>query len=146
MRPTRPTQRRLQALCNCLSPASTNFDRVPTRHGHHAVTSATAASAAVARQELPITDIKVYTVGTRRSGEQLMVGNGRALIMVKVEAGEFHGWGESGLLGRELAVAGAVEHYRQFLVGSCAQVEEKARRPPRPSHAIRPQTAERSSV
>jgi galactonate dehydratase len=27
------------------------------------------------------------------------------------------GWGESGLSGREKAVAGAIEHYAQFLVG-----------------------------
>ena len=27
------------------------------------------------------------------------------------------GWGESGLSGRELAVAGAVKHYREFLLG-----------------------------
>ena len=40
---------------------------------------------------------------------------------MKVEAeGGLHGWGESGLLGRELAVVGAVEHYRQFLIGSDA--------------------------
>jgi galactonate dehydratase len=76
------------------------------------------SATAAAPGALPITDIKVYTVGTRASGEQLMVGNGRALIMVKVEAeGGLHGWGESGLLGRELAVAGAVAHYRQFLIG-----------------------------
>ncbi len=28
-----------------------------------------------------------------------------------------YGWGESGLSGRELAMVGAVEHYRKFLVG-----------------------------
>jgi galactonate dehydratase len=32
-------------------------------------------------------------------------------------AGGLHGWGEAGLSGRELAVAGAVEHFAQFLVG-----------------------------
>ena len=35
---------------------------------------------------------------------------------VQVEGGVF-GWGEAGLSGRELAVAGAVDHYAQFLVG-----------------------------
>ncbi|MEC8933203.1 MAG: mandelate racemase/muconate lactonizing enzyme family protein [Candidatus Latescibacterota bacterium] len=45
------------------------------------------------------------------------VGNRNQLI-VKVETDDgFHGWGESGLSGRELAVAGAVSHYREFLVG-----------------------------
>jgi hypothetical protein len=28
-----------------------------------------------------------------------------------------YGWGESGLSGRELAVAGAVQHFREFLIG-----------------------------
>ncbi len=45
-------------------------------------------------------------------------GGWRNLCIVKVEtdAGH-HGWGESGLVGRELAVAGAVRHYREFLLG-----------------------------
>jgi galactonate dehydratase len=39
-------------------------------------------------------------------------------VWVKVECGdELFGWGEAGLSGRELAVAGAVEHFKQFLVG-----------------------------
>lgn len=42
----------------------------------------------------------------------------RNLCMVKVETDEgIYGWGESGLSGRELAVVGAVKHYREFLVG-----------------------------
>ena len=42
----------------------------------------------------------------------------RNQMLVKVEAddGTF-GWGESGLSGRELAVEGAVKHYRDFLIG-----------------------------
>ena len=55
-----------------------------------------------------ITDIKVYP--TR-------VGHRNQLI-VKVETDEgVHGWGESGVSGRELAVQGAVCHYREFLIG-----------------------------
>ena len=55
-----------------------------------------------------ITDIKVYP--TR-------VGHRNQLI-VKVETDEgVHGWGESGVSGRELAVQGAVRHYREFLIG-----------------------------
>ena len=38
------------------------------------------------------------------------------LVKVTTEDG-VHGWGESGLSGREKAVAGAVEHYAQWLVG-----------------------------
>ena len=38
------------------------------------------------------------------------------LVKVETDAGVF-GWGESGLSGREKAVAGAIEHYAQFLVG-----------------------------
>ncbi|HVX47596.1 MAG TPA: mandelate racemase/muconate lactonizing enzyme family protein [Mycobacteriales bacterium] len=38
------------------------------------------------------------------------------LVKVETDAG-IHGWGESGLSSRELAVAGAVDHYSRFLVG-----------------------------
>ena len=38
------------------------------------------------------------------------------LIKIETDEGVF-GWGESGLSGRELAVAGAVEHFREFLIG-----------------------------
>src|SRR5947209_17220458 len=42
----------------------------------------------------------------------------RNQLLVKVETDEgISGWGESGLSGREQAVAGAVAHYAQFLVG-----------------------------
>jgi galactonate dehydratase len=42
----------------------------------------------------------------------------RNQLIVKVETDEgIHGWGESGLSGREKAVAGAIEHYREFLIG-----------------------------
>ncbi len=57
---------------------------------------------------MKITDVKVYPVwvGTRNQ------------CIVKIETDEgIYGWGESGLSGRELAVAGAVKHYREFLLG-----------------------------
>ena len=55
-----------------------------------------------------ITDIKSYPV---------WVG-GRNQLVVKFETDEdFYGWGESGLSGRELAVVGAIKHYREFLIG-----------------------------
>ena len=42
----------------------------------------------------------------------------RNQLLVKVETDEgIFGWGESGLSGREKAVAGALEHYREFLIG-----------------------------
>jgi galactonate dehydratase len=42
----------------------------------------------------------------------------RNQMLVKVETDEgLHGWGESGLSGREKAVAGAVEHFAEFLRG-----------------------------
>jgi len=42
----------------------------------------------------------------------------RNQMLVKVETDEgVFGWGESGLSGRERAVAGALEHYSRFLVG-----------------------------
>ncbi len=57
---------------------------------------------------MKITDVKVYPV---------WVGS-RNQCLVKIETDEgVYGWGESGLSGRELAVAGAVRHYRDFLIG-----------------------------
>ena len=42
----------------------------------------------------------------------------RNQLLVKVETDEgLHGWGESGLSYRELAVMGAIQHYAQFLMG-----------------------------
>jgi galactonate dehydratase len=42
----------------------------------------------------------------------------RNQLIVKVETDEgIFGWGESGLSGRELAVVGAIEHFREFLIG-----------------------------
>ena len=57
---------------------------------------------------MKITDIKPYPawVGTRNQ------------LLVKIETDEgVHGWGESGLSGRERAVMGALEHYARFVVG-----------------------------
>ena len=55
-----------------------------------------------------ITDIKAYPVWL---GARNML-----LIKVETDAG-IHGLGESGLSSRELAVMGAVKHYREFLIG-----------------------------
>lgn len=42
----------------------------------------------------------------------------RNICLVKVETDEgVYGWGESGLSGRERAVIGAVQHFREFLLG-----------------------------
>ncbi|NLV73504.1 MAG: mandelate racemase/muconate lactonizing enzyme family protein [Chloroflexi bacterium] len=57
---------------------------------------------------MKISDIKTYPiwVGTRNQ------------MIVKVETDEgLVGWGEGGLSSRELAVQGAVRHYREFLLG-----------------------------
>ncbi|HQE93770.1 MAG TPA: mandelate racemase/muconate lactonizing enzyme family protein [Anaerolineae bacterium] len=57
---------------------------------------------------MKITDVKPYPV---------WVGH-RNQMLVKVETDEgIYGWGEAGVSGRELAVAGAVKHYREFLIG-----------------------------
>jgi len=42
------------------------------------------------------------------------------LVKVTTEDG-IYGWGESGLSGREKAVAGAIDHYREFLIGRDAR-------------------------
>ncbi|MEO6012614.1 MAG: mandelate racemase/muconate lactonizing enzyme family protein [Devosia sp.] len=45
----------------------------------------------------------------------------RNQLIVKVETDEgIFGWGESGLSGREMAVVGAIEHYREFVIGKDA--------------------------
>jgi galactonate dehydratase len=42
----------------------------------------------------------------------------RNQLIVKIETDEgIYGWGESGLSGREKAVIGALEHFREFLIG-----------------------------
>src|SRR4051795_9395966 len=47
----------------------------------------------------------------------IWVGDRNQLI-IKVETDEgIHGWGESGLSSRELAVTGAIDHYSQFVIG-----------------------------
>jgi galactonate dehydratase len=57
---------------------------------------------------MKITDIKTYPVWV----------NFRNQMIVKIETDEgIYGWGESGLSYRELAVQGAVQHYREFLIG-----------------------------
>jgi galactonate dehydratase len=57
---------------------------------------------------MKISDVKIYPtwVGARN----------QLIIKIETDAG-IHGWGESGLSGRELAVAGALQHYREILVG-----------------------------
>lgn len=45
----------------------------------------------------------------------------RNQLIVKVETDEgIYGWGESGLSGREMAVVGAIQHYREWLIGKDA--------------------------
>ena len=57
---------------------------------------------------MKITDIKPFPVWVGHRNQHI----------VKVETDEgIYGWGESGLSSRELAVAGAVKHYREFLIG-----------------------------
>ena len=55
-----------------------------------------------------ITDIKTFPIN---------IGTGIQLV-VKIETDEnIHGWGASGLSGRELAVVGAIQHFKIFLIG-----------------------------
>ena len=57
---------------------------------------------------MKITDIKPFPVWVSHRNQ----------LVVKVETDEgIYGWGESGLSSRELAVVGAVKHYREFLIG-----------------------------
>ncbi len=57
---------------------------------------------------MKITDIKTYPVWC----------GPRNLMLVKVETDAgLHGWGEGGLSSRELSVVGAIQHYREWLIG-----------------------------
>jgi galactonate dehydratase len=57
---------------------------------------------------MKITDIRTYPIWVRHRNQ----------LIVKVETDEgISGLGESGLSSRELAVAGAINHYKQFLIG-----------------------------
>ncbi|WP_282160600.1 mandelate racemase/muconate lactonizing enzyme family protein [Ulvibacterium marinum] len=57
---------------------------------------------------MKISDIKTYPIN---------IGSGSQLV-VKVETDSgIYGWGASGLSGRELAVIGAITHFKGFLIG-----------------------------
>ncbi len=57
---------------------------------------------------MKITDVKTYIV----------FQSGRNQCIVKVETDDgWYGWGESGMSSRELAVQGAVRHFRELLIG-----------------------------
>jgi galactonate dehydratase len=59
---------------------------------------------------MKITSIKPYIV--------YVESRRRSQLIVKIETDEgLYGWGESGLSGREHAVAGAIRHYSEFMVG-----------------------------
>jgi len=57
---------------------------------------------------MKITDVKPFPVWVGHRNQ--------LLVKVETDAG-ISGWGESGVSGRELAVEGAVKHFRQFLIG-----------------------------
>ena len=47
---------------------------------------------------------------------------GRSQLNIKIEtASGIYGWGASGLTGRELAVIGAIDHFRPLLIGQDAR-------------------------
>src|SRR5919106_6068829 len=61
------------------------------------------------RARMRITAVEPYSVRVGRRNQ----------LLVKVETDDgLSGWGEAGLSSRELAVEGAVRHYREFLIGS----------------------------
>src|ERR1700716_3188615 len=57
---------------------------------------------------MKIVDVKTFPtwVGSRN----------QLIVKVETDAGVY-GWGEAGVSGRERAVVGALEHYREFLIG-----------------------------
>ena len=57
---------------------------------------------------------------TAVTGHPVRIGH-RNQLLVKVEAGDVFGWGESGISSREFAVGGAIEHYRARLLGRDAR-------------------------
>ena len=68
---------------------------------------------------MKITDIKAFPV--RVGGTQLVV---------KVETDEgIHGVGEVGMPKRALAVIGAIQHYREFLLGQDLRISARGKMP-----------------
>ena len=63
-----------------------------------------------------ITDIKPFPVWISGSGSSEKGERNQMLVKIETDEG-IYGWGESGLSSRELAVKGAVDHYREFLIG-----------------------------
>ena len=57
---------------------------------------------------MKITDIKAYPAW--------VAGKNQLLVKVETDEGPY-GWGEGGLSTRDLAVVGAVKHYREWLIG-----------------------------
>lgn len=82
-----------------------------------------ATAADVARrgpETLVITDVKAFAVSIPAPNNPGQVWN-QCLVKIETSGGsELHGWGESGLVSRELAVKAAVLHFREFLIGSDA--------------------------
>jgi galactonate dehydratase len=56
---------------------------------------------------MKIRDIKTYPT---------LIGRNQLIVKVETDEG-IYGWGESGLSARELAVEGAIRHFREFLIG-----------------------------
>src|SRR5919199_5145550 len=56
---------------------------------------------------MKIRDIKTYPT---------LIGRNQLIVKVETDEG-IYGWGESGLSSRELAVEGAIRHFREFLIG-----------------------------
>ena len=57
---------------------------------------------------MKITDVRSFPVWAGK----------RNLFVLKVESDEgYYGWGEAGVSSRDLAVQGAVAHFREFLIG-----------------------------
>jgi galactonate dehydratase len=68
------------------------------------------------KKVMHITDIKTFPVWISGSGSSEKGERNQMLVKIETDEG-IYGWGESGLSSRELAVKGAVDHYREFLIG-----------------------------
>ena len=97
-------QRRLSHLCRVLEVAEPNSNQKKQQ------LAAATVTAVPSRKVAKIIDVKTYM---------------QPYFMVKVETDQgIYGWGESGIgKQRGLAVRGAVQHYREFLLGrDCMEV------------------------
>lgn len=113
-------EHRLDHLARAVGGGGSASRGLPPQQGsHHSPAAAVAGAPMMSASPLLISAIKCFAVSIPAPNGPMLWN--QCLVKVEAEAadgsGSVHGWGESGLVSRELAVKGAVQHFSQFLVG-----------------------------